>query len=66
MPTKAKTVRVRVKDRGIITGCSKPYRSAAQDPDSIEGRILQARDTLYEEELFHELFREARIWVAKV
>lgn len=61
MPTKAKTVRVRVKDCGIITGCSKPYRSAAQDPDSIEGRILQARDTLYEEELFHELFREARI-----
>ncbi|KAF4253314.1 hypothetical protein CNMCM8714_006496 [Aspergillus fumigatus] len=61
VPTKAKTVRVRVKDRGIITGCSKPYRSAAQDPDSIEGRILQARDTLYEEELFHELFREARI-----
>ncbi|GFF84954.1 mediator of RNA polymerase II transcription subunit 17 [Aspergillus udagawae] len=61
VPTKAKTVRVRVKDHGIITGCSKPYRSAAQDPDSIEGRILQARDTLYEEELFHELFREARI-----
>jgi mediator of RNA polymerase II transcription subunit 17 len=61
VPTKAKTVRVRVKDHGIITGCSKPYRSAAQDLDSIEGRILQARDTLYEEELFHELFREARI-----
>ncbi|KAF7165143.1 hypothetical protein CNMCM6106_001383 [Aspergillus hiratsukae] len=61
VPTKAKTVRIRVKDHGIITGSSKPHRSAAQDPDSIEGRILQARDTLYEEELFHELFREARI-----
>ncbi|GAQ10081.1 mediator of RNA polymerase II transcription subunit 17 [Aspergillus lentulus] len=61
VPAKAKTVRVRVKGHGTITGCSRPYRSAAQDPDSIEGRILQARDTLYEEELFHELFREARI-----
>ncbi|EAW09064.1 mediator of RNA polymerase II transcription subunit 17 [Aspergillus clavatus NRRL 1] len=61
VPAKAKTVRVRVKNRGVVTGCSKPYRSAVQDSESIEGRILQARDTLYEEELFYELVREARI-----
>jgi mediator of RNA polymerase II transcription subunit 17 len=30
------------------------------DEQTIESRILQARDTLYEEELFHELVREAR------
>jgi mediator of RNA polymerase II transcription subunit 17, fungi type len=33
----------------------------AGNGNSIEDRILQARDTLFEDELFHELSREARI-----
>ncbi|KKK26295.1 hypothetical protein ARAM_001587 [Aspergillus rambellii] len=60
MPQKAQAVRVRVKSRGRVTGCSKAYRPTKQ-AESIERRILQARDTLFEEELFHELVREARI-----
>jgi mediator of RNA polymerase II transcription subunit 17 len=60
IPPKARSVRVRVKSRGQITGCSK-QRPASDKAESIESRILQARDTVYEEELFHELVREARI-----
>ncbi|KAL2826305.1 mediator of RNA polymerase II transcription subunit 17 [Aspergillus cavernicola] len=60
IPRKAQGVRVRVKHKGHIAGCSKVYRPS-QDAESIESRILQARDTLFEEELFHELIREARI-----
>ncbi|OJJ68257.1 hypothetical protein ASPBRDRAFT_47200 [Aspergillus brasiliensis CBS 101740] len=59
-PQKTRTVRVRVKHRGQITGCSK-MPDAIPDAASVERRILQARDTVYEEELFHELMREARI-----
>ncbi|KAB8211599.1 mediator of RNA polymerase II transcription subunit 17 [Aspergillus parasiticus] len=60
IPLKARTVRVRVRSRGQITGCSK-NRPGSDNTESIESRILQARDTVYEEELFHELVREARI-----
>ncbi|KAK1149655.1 RNA polymerase II mediator complex subunit [Aspergillus melleus] len=60
VPTKAKAVRVRVRTYGQLTGCSTLPKPAS-NAETIEGRILQARDTLYEEELFHELFREARI-----
>ncbi|PWY84821.1 hypothetical protein BO70DRAFT_290315 [Aspergillus heteromorphus CBS 117.55] len=58
-PQKTRTVRVRVKHHDRFTGCSKVRSSP--EVDSIESRILQARDTVYEEELFHELVREARI-----
>ena len=51
-------MRIKVHDR--FTGCSKPGKSASSE-ESIESRILQARDTVFEEELFHELVREARI-----
>ncbi|KAF7585511.1 RNA polymerase II mediator complex subunit [Aspergillus hancockii] len=60
IPPKARSVRVRVKSHGQITGCSK-RQSASNKAESIESRILQARDTVFEEELFHELVREARI-----
>lgn len=39
---------------------SNPSGSGASDGDPIEHRILQARDSVFEEELFHELVREAR------
>lgn len=60
IPSKARRIRVRVKDHDRFTGCSKPSKSASSE-ESIESRILQARDTVFEEELFHELVREARI-----
>ena len=59
IPPKARFVRVRVMQDGQLAGRSKPT-SPTNDEQTIESRILQARDTLYEEELFHELVREAR------
>lgn len=60
IPSKARYVRVRVMHNGKLSGYSKPTRSALNDNWTIESRILQARDTVYEEELFYELIREAR------
>ncbi|KAL4799185.1 subunit 17 of mediator complex-domain-containing protein [Aspergillus venezuelensis] len=60
VPIKAQGVRVRVKHGDRIVGCSKVCRPL-QDADSIESRILQARDTVFEEELFYEVMREARV-----
>lgn len=60
IPSKARFVRVRVVQDGRLSGSSKPTRSTFNGDGTIEDRILQARDTVYEEELFHELVREAR------
>lgn len=60
-PSKPRAVRVRVKQDDRITGCFVLSQLASVEGDSIESRILQARDTLYEEELFYELNREARV-----
>lgn len=60
VPQRPRAVRVRVKDRGQFTGSSTLHRPSSSATELIEGRILQARDTVYEEELFHELVREAR------
>ncbi|KAI3140416.1 hypothetical protein CBS147326_2117 [Penicillium roqueforti] len=60
IPSKARFVRVRVIQDGKLSGRSRPTRSTFNGNATIEDRILQARDTVYEEELFHELAREAR------
>ncbi|KAJ5189012.1 Mediator complex subunit Med17 [Penicillium cf. griseofulvum] len=60
IPSKARYVRVRVIQDGRLSGSSKPMRSAFDGDGTIEDRILQARDTVYEDELFYELVREAR------
>ncbi|KAJ5773757.1 Mediator complex subunit Med17 [Penicillium paradoxum] len=60
VPSKARFVRVRVLQDGQLSGYSKPTRSTLNDDGKIESRILRARDTVYEEELFYELVREAR------
>lgn len=53
-------VRVRIQTHGTTTGessSSEPIRN----PSSIESSILLARNTIFEEELWQELNREARI-----
>ena len=58
-------LRVRVLHHGKVVGCNNLSRSANSDPDeameddSIESEILQARDSLFDEELHAELHREA-------
>lgn len=61
VPPRPRAVRVRVKDRGQFTGSSTLHKPISNAEESIEARILQARDTVFEEELFHELTREARL-----
>ncbi|KAJ5640233.1 Mediator complex subunit Med17 [Penicillium longicatenatum] len=60
IPSGARFVRVRVKQGSHISSSTRPYSSTSNDAESIEHRILQARDSVFEEELFHELVREAR------
>lgn len=43
-----------------LSGCSQSTSAALDGEATIERRILQARDTVFEEELFHEMMREAR------
>ncbi|PGH31893.1 hypothetical protein GX50_05328 [[Emmonsia] crescens] len=59
--SKPRSLRVRVQHDDQIIGVSKliPLELAAGE-DAIESRIRLARDALYEEELFHEINREAR------
>ena len=59
-------LRVRVFQQGKVISCNRQARPTVQDPeeaieeDSIEDEILQARDSLFDEELHAELHREAR------
>ncbi|EPS26340.1 hypothetical protein PDE_01276 [Penicillium oxalicum 114-2] len=60
MPMGARYVRVQIKHGEQVYASSKPGGSTAKESDPIEARILQARDSLFEEELFYEMVREAR------
>ncbi|KAJ5949779.1 Mediator complex subunit Med17 [Penicillium verhagenii] len=60
IPSGARFVRVRVKQGSRISSSTRPLASISNGAESIEHRILQARDSVFEEELFHELVREAR------
>lgn len=66
VPSRARAVRVRVQKQDKTLGSSSLSRfvAAAVADDSVEKTILQSRDTLFEEELFHELTREARVLVS--
>lgn len=54
-----KQVRIRIQTEMAITGQSAPFQSV-QDQASIGSSILLARNTIFEEELWQELNREAR------
>lgn len=56
-----KEVRVRVqKDGKTIGSSSAPASTETEDTTAVEHHIRQARDSLFAEELFYELNREAR------
>lgn len=48
---------------GQVVGRSVPRRRSAGDP-SLESRVLEARNTIFSQELWHELTREARTLAA--
>jgi len=55
-----KAVRVRIKEKDMIVGTSSLPNIAADADIPIEDLILRARNNIFEEELFHEINREAR------
>ncbi len=61
VPPKPVVVHVTVVREGLSCGTSSPPYSPISDEAAIDQQILQARNTLYEEELFHELGREGRL-----
>lgn len=48
---------------GKLVGRSVPWRRSPDDP-SLESRVLEARNTIFSQELWHELTREARTLAA--
>jgi mediator of RNA polymerase II transcription subunit 17 len=57
--SQTKVMRVRIRTDGIFTGIAS-LPSPLGDDASVEAFILQARNAIFEEELYHELEREAR------
>jgi mediator of RNA polymerase II transcription subunit 17 len=55
-----KILRVRIKDKGILVSSSSLPHASADTDVAIEELILRARNNIFEEELFHEITREAR------
>jgi len=58
-----KTVRVRISKHGQITGsCRLPsIASAIDSEDELEDLVRRARDSLFDQELYHEMVLEARL-----
>lgn len=57
---KPKTLRVRICENGKITGTSRLSVERDEDEVAIEKTIQLARDSLFEEELYHEMSLESR------
>ncbi|KAH0290697.1 hypothetical protein M436DRAFT_40795 [Aureobasidium namibiae CBS 147.97] len=56
----SKVIRVRIRKGDDIVGVSQMPNVSAESESALEARIRHARDSLYEEELFHEIIRESR------
>jgi mediator of RNA polymerase II transcription subunit 17 len=56
-----KTIRVRISREGQVVGCSRHVLPAGQDlVVPLETQVIRARDSLFEEEVFHEMTVETR------
>lgn len=56
-----RALRVHIRNGDQVAGSSRVAEIQDQDEVTLEARIRQARDSLYEEELFQEMIEEARI-----
>lgn len=57
---KPKTIRVRLVSKGEIVGTSRRQSPTIDEDKTIEDRIKSARDSLFEQELFHEIALESQ------
>jgi len=60
LASKPKSLRVRILQDGNITGASRLPTAVDESDATIEKTIQRTRDSLFEEELFHEMSLEAR------
>lgn len=60
LASQPKTLRVRISDNGKIVGTSRLPRTEDSSDLEIEHSIQRARESIFEEELFHELSLESR------
>jgi len=56
----ARTLRVRIQEQGQVIGSFVENGFGETSNDSVESSILQARNAIFDEELYYELYREAR------
>lgn len=56
-----KGLRVEVRRQGRVVGASKVPNIAEGEVTTLEARIRHARDSLFDEELYHEIIRESRL-----
>lgn len=59
--TRQRRLAVYIVRNDQITGAFLPRPTTQGNPPSIEAQITEARDSLFEQELFHEITREARL-----
>jgi mediator of RNA polymerase II transcription subunit 17 len=55
-----RSIRVQVLDHGRVVAVSQHDDTTGVDDHTAEAAILQARNNIFDEELFHEMYREAR------
>ncbi|KAJ4993040.1 RNA polymerase II mediator complex component SRB4 [Stagonosporopsis vannaccii] len=60
LASKPKTLRVRIRESGKITGSSQLSVESVMEGLAVEKSIRLARDSLFEEELYHEMSLETR------
>lgn len=60
LASKPKTLRVRIREGGVITGSSQLPVESVVEGLAVEKSIRLARDSLFEEELYHEMSLETR------
>lgn len=57
---KPKTLRVQMKVHDTVIGSSRLPNTSFDEVTTLDARLRHARDTLLDEELFHEMIRESR------
>src|SRR5690349_10933867 len=60
LASKPKTLRVRIREGGIVNGSSQLPIASVVEGLAVEKSIRLARDSLFEEELYHEMSLETR------
>ncbi|KAF2724895.1 hypothetical protein K431DRAFT_281371 [Polychaeton citri CBS 116435] len=62
--SKPKILRVVLKRGGVVVGTTKRLLSVDSAETSLDTRMRRARDSLFDEELYHEMLRESRVMIS--